>query len=131
MTERHRMGLMIRAMVAIVGLAFSAPIALGQPFQNRWYVDASAAPGGDGSTWGQAFAHLQDALAAAFGIPDETHEIWVAAGTYHPDRSMSNPQGSGDPLTTFDLLGSTSIFGGFSGGETDRNQRDPTANTTI
>ncbi len=60
-----------------------------------WYVNAAAAPGGNGASWNCAFQDLQLALAAA----SSGHKIWVAAGTYKPtsgtDRSISFVMKSG------------------------------------
>ncbi|HEU4744384.1 MAG TPA: choice-of-anchor Q domain-containing protein, partial [Anaerolineales bacterium] len=84
------------------------------------YVKQEATGSGDGSSWANAHTDLQAALAAA--SPDE--EIWVAAGTYKPtsttDRSIS-----------FQLKNGVSVFGGFSGTETARVQRDYENNLTI
>ncbi|HTN44823.1 MAG TPA: choice-of-anchor Q domain-containing protein [Flavipsychrobacter sp.] len=47
------------------------------------YVDSSAAPGGDGSSWSNAIIELADALKAA-KYDTAIHKIHVAAGTYKP-----------------------------------------------
>ncbi|TDI53466.1 MAG: hypothetical protein E2O95_02890 [Acidobacteria bacterium] len=111
------------------------PNAQGQvppDFDNRWFVDASVIGGmNDGSTWANAFQHLQDALDAAAN-PATTDEIWVADGTYHPDRNMFNPDGTASRIATFDLQDGVSIFGGFLGVvETELSQRDPETNETV
>jgi predicted outer membrane repeat protein len=84
------------------------------------YVKQSATGNGDGSSWVNAHTDLQAALTAA--SPDE--EIWVAAGTYKPtsttDRSIS-----------FNLKNAVSLFGGFTGTETARAQRDYATNLTV
>lgn len=84
------------------------------------YVNSAAAPGGDGTAWGSAFDLLTDALAVARG----EDEIWVAAGTYTP---------GDDPGDTFALAPQVSVYGGFAGTETQRDQRnaDPQSNNTI
>jgi hypothetical protein len=88
----------------------------------RFYVDASAPPGGDGSEWGLAFDDLQDALNVP---PQNGDEIWVAAGTYVP----SVPTGR---TATFDLdTLNLQIFGGFAGTENTLAERDIVANPTI
>ncbi|MBK9337212.1 MAG: right-handed parallel beta-helix repeat-containing protein [Lewinellaceae bacterium] len=53
--------------------------AQGLHAQTTWYVNAAAAPGGDGTSWAGAYQSLQQALAAA----GSGHKIWVAEGTYN------------------------------------------------
>ncbi|MEQ6121775.1 LamG-like jellyroll fold domain-containing protein [Reichenbachiella sp. MALMAid0571] len=83
------------------------------------YVDENAGGASDGTSWSNAFNDLEVALAiAGTGV-----EVWVAAGTYIPtdyDRSAS-----------FVIEGDIKLYGGFAGGETLLNQRDPKANATI
>ena len=52
-------------------------------------------------------------------------EIWVAAGTYTPNR------GTGDRFASFEMISNVGLYGGFAGWETRRDQRDPAANETI
>ncbi|MCP4712207.1 MAG: hypothetical protein GY869_26590, partial [Planctomycetes bacterium] len=87
--------------------------------QARRYVDADAAAGGDGKSWTTAYNDLQDGLA------DVPAEVWVAEGTYKPDR------GTGNRASTFQLINNVSIYGGFDGDETTLFQRDPVNNVTI
>ncbi len=94
------------------------------------HVDDDADPGGEGLTWPDAFRFLQDALvvAAAGGVS----EIRVAQGTYLPDRSEDDPNGTGDRGATFALLTGVGLRGGYAGlGEPDPDARDVTANATI
>ncbi len=90
-----------------------------------WYVDASAAAGGDGTGWANAFVHLQDAMTH----PDLSggDRIWVAQGTYYPDRHADNPDGSDNRLASFELRNAVKIYGGFppGGGTGDFADRDP------
>ena len=95
------------------------------------YVDAdSTATVPDGSSWTNAFPHLQDALAAA-GTPSngDIAEIWVAEGVYYPD------EGSGiaaDVVTnTFDIPARVQLFGGFDGTESTKADRDWENHLTI
>jgi hypothetical protein len=82
------------------------------------YVDAGRPVGGDGQSWGGAFTYLQDALAAAEAIPEPRDvQIWVAKGTYWPDRDEANPLGTGDREAVFDIRSGIGIYGGFKGDE--------------
>ena len=106
---------------------------------NRWAVDfpAGAAPGvvyvdglatsggNDGSSWQDAFIDLQDAIAWAMDPAHHVQEIWVAQGTYRPDRA------TGDRDQSFSLADGVALYGGFSGHEINRGQRDPAANVTV
>lgn len=89
----------------------------------RLYVNQSAGTPGDGTTWATAFTELRDALgdaarrAATPDNADDVSEVWVAAGTYLPTTSS-------DPTVSFRLLPVVSAFGGFTGNETKRDQRD-------
>lgn len=86
------------------------------------YVKINA-PGGNGTSWSQAFNNLQSALSAA----SAGDQIWIAAGTYKP--SMPN---SGDPhLKTFSLPNNVSLYGGFKGNESSLSQRNPLVNKSI
>jgi hypothetical protein len=103
-----------------------AAVAHAQPAQTI-YVDSSAAPGGDGSSWSAAYRHLQDALPTAL----DGDEIWVAQGTYRPDQGTGIPDGKRD--TSFHLKRGVALYGGFDGTETERSDRnpDPATNGTV
>lgn len=92
---------------------------VGGPFGPIWYVDDDATGADDGSSWADAFNHLQDALAAA----QSGHEIHVAQGNYKPDQGLWIPQGS--RYASFQLTNGVGIKGGYAGfGEPDPNSRD-------
>ncbi len=84
------------------------------------YVDKDATGNNTGVDWANAYTSLQTALQAGWGI-----EVWVAEGTYCP----APPQGSA--AETFTLRNNLGIYGGFSGVETHRAQRDPATHVTI
>ena len=86
--------------------------------QQTTFVDDSATGANDGSSWADAYTDLQVALANT-----SAGEVWVAAGDYYP-----GPAGA--TAATFQLLDGVSIFGGFSGTETQWTQRDVQANVT-
>lgn len=109
------------ATTTAVALAMSAAAHGGGP--PVFYVDASAAPGGDGGSWGSAFQDLHMALDAAAIVGDA--EIWVAWGEYAPA-----PPG-GDPDDSYHLVDGVTILGGFAGFERSADERDPAANPTV
>ncbi len=80
------------------------------------------------NSWANAFSDLQLALQAA-GSGDE---IWVASGVYVPvvvadpgDITVAERQAS------FQLIDGVSVFGGFSGNESNRHDRNWRANPTV
>lgn len=98
------------------------------------FVDDNAAACGDGQSWPTAYRYLQDALTAARNSGGAITEIWVAAGTYRPDRNCANPTGTGDRTATFQLVNGIALRGGFAGNEDpatfDLSTRDFDANKT-
>ena len=78
------------------------------------YVDADADPGGDGESWPTAYKYLRDALYSGT-------EIWVAEGYYYPDQSESDPDGTENRNESFST--DNTVYGGFVGNETSRDQR--------
>jgi hypothetical protein len=80
------------------------------------HVDANADPAGDGSSWTRAFQNLHAALAAA----RSGDEIWVASGVYNPGEA--NP---------FRLRSGVAVYGGFSGLEQTRSQRNPSIHSSV
>ncbi len=90
------------------------------------FVDAAAAPGGDGSSWDLAYQDLQQALADA-QFDSSVMEIRVAAGIYKPDA------GTGDRNAAFLLTGQSdlTLLGGFPSGGGELEDRDPGAHLTV
>jgi flagellar hook assembly protein FlgD len=93
------------------------------------YVDSSADPNGNGSSWASAYKYLKDALTAA---SSGYYEIWLADGTYKPGQDASHTDG--DSAQTFTLPTHVCLLGGFGGdpnGETDISLRDISEHPTI
>ncbi len=88
-------------------------------------VKASAPAGGDCLSWATACNDLRTALDIAALPWTGVTEIWVATGTYKPDR------GTGDRTEAFPLLNDVGVFGGFAGDETSRSQRAGLFDRTI
>lgn len=85
------------------------------------FVDVDAAGANNGSSWEDAYNHLQDALSVEWLVD----EIRVAEGIYKPDEDTAHPNGSGDRAATFQLRTGVAIKGGYAGyGEPDPDARD-------
>lgn len=74
---------------------------------------------GDGSSWSNASSDLQ-AMIDASSAGDE---IWVAKGTYHPTKLIKT---SKKRSYAFMLKEGVSLYGGFAGDETSRDDRTAT-----
>ncbi len=78
------------------------------------YVDSSAVSGQNtGADWDNAYTDLQDAL----GVITGGNEIWVAKGTYFPTDDTNRE-------IYFELPSNVILLGGFTGDETNSQQRD-------
>ena len=75
------------------------------------YVDAAADGANNGSSWHDAYAHLQDALAAATEA-GKAVDIRVAQGVYTPDEGVGITPG--DQAATFHLLNAVTLKGGYA-----------------
>jgi predicted outer membrane repeat protein len=94
----------------------------------RFAVATGASPGADGLTWGSAFGRVATAVSAAAvalaAAPSpERCEVWVAAGVHYVYQSAV--------ADTVELAPGVSLYGGFLGGERERDERDPGANATV
>ena len=76
---------------------------------------------GDGTSWESAFGDIPQAIFAA-SADGKKHQIWVAAGTYYGDTTLS---------TVVNLAPGISLYGGFSGNEKSLAVRDTANNPTI
>jgi hypothetical protein len=83
------------------------------------FVDAGASGANNGSSWINAYNHLQDALTAA----TTGDKICVARGTYRPDQGTGFTPG--DRTASFELKRAVAIEGGYAGvGGPDPNTKD-------
>jgi parallel beta-helix repeat protein len=90
------------------------------------YVDVDANGINDGTSWDDAYTYLQDALADA-NSAEKPVEIRVAQGMYRPDRSSTEPNGTGDRTATFQLINGVTIKGGYAGPRMSLSGADPNA----
>jgi hypothetical protein len=89
------------------------------------HVDDDACPNiGSGSDF-DPYCSIQTALDAAV----DGDEIWVVAGIYTPDQGPNEI--AGDRNSTFALKNGVALYGGFSGTEAVRDERNPATNITI
>lgn len=90
------------------------------------YVDDDAAGANDGTSWTDAFVHLQEALAVA----SRGDRIQVAVGQYRPDQGAGIPPGDRD--ARFHLVSGVTLAGGYAGlAGTDPFERDVERYETI
>lgn len=91
------------------------------------YVDQDNASGvEDGLSWATAFSTVQpgvDAAASASG------EIWMAEGVYDEARDTTGTLG-GENLGSVLVMDGLELYGGFTGSETMRAERNPFLNIT-
>lgn len=83
----------------------------------RVTVNGGIAPR-DGNSWEKAFS-VEEFRNIHAMTPDA--EFWLAAGVYAPGTALQRDN-------SFFLASGTSIYGGFAGNETSRDQRDPRTN---
>jgi predicted outer membrane repeat protein len=93
------------------------------------YVDGDAKGMNDGSSWENAYRHLQDALADA-NDSEKPIEIRIAQGGQHPDQGAKAV--SGDRHAAFRLINGVTLRGGYAGvSQPAPNLRDVRAYETI
>jgi predicted outer membrane repeat protein len=81
----------------------------------RLYVNALSSVNGPGTSWVDAFQRLDDALATV-QLCAGINQIWVAEGTYLPTLDA-------DRTSSFALVDSIAIYGGFAGTENSLPER--------
>jgi predicted outer membrane repeat protein len=107
-------------------LSFS--LSLPAQYCGPLHVHPGATGAGTGESWEDAFVHLQDALDAA----EPGAQIWVAAGTYLPQKDTTgNAAPANARFKTFFINKDIQLYGGFAGTEQTLSQRNPEANPTI
>ncbi|MGZ9676572.1 T9SS type A sorting domain-containing protein [Flavobacterium sp. GNP001] len=90
------------------------------------YVKQNATGLNNGSSWQNAYKDLSTAINST-----SSGQIWVSAGTYFPTTDLNEKIPTNPTLMTFKLKPSVAIYGGFSGLETNLNQRNWVDNQTV
>jgi len=114
--------------------AFESQCPAALNFGNTIYVKKDATGAADGSSWENAYTDLQDALDFSCNCVAEgvLLPIWVAADTFVPSRDRYGNTNPVDPYAkTFYISGEVEVYGGFTGTESNLNERDWLTNKTI
>ncbi|MBN2105441.1 T9SS type A sorting domain-containing protein [bacterium] len=96
-----------------------------EPDYPIYYVDEDASGNHNGTSWENAFSHIQDGIDAAYNNGEGW--VWVAEGTYsHVTEPRGITQVDGYSLiSVVQLMPRVMVFGGFAGDETSLDQRNP------
>lgn len=86
------------------------------------YVKPTATGTGDGSSWDNASGDLQKMIddLADNNVSQQAGEVWVAAGTYKPQSQLISGM---NYSASFRMRDGISVYGGFSGNETSKQER--------
>ncbi|MFT3753969.1 MAG: choice-of-anchor Q domain-containing protein [Paludibacter sp.] len=97
-------------------------------FASVWYVTPTGAGALDGTSWANATSDLQ----LIINNSNSGDEIWVAAGTYKPNRRADalGTITTNNRYNSFVLKSGVKIYGGFAGAETLLTQRNWVTNVT-
>ncbi|MBX0335470.1 right-handed parallel beta-helix repeat-containing protein [Pontibacter sp. HSC-14F20] len=111
----------------LIAFVFLFLLAEQSTAQHTRYVKPGGT--GDGSSWAQASSDLQ----AMINSLDAGGDIWVARGTYKPNRKANAPNTvtPHNRDNAFVLRAYVKIYGGFNGSETKLEQRNPDVNVTV
>ena len=86
------------------------------------YVKPTATGTGDGSSWDNASGDLQKMIddLADNNVSQQAGEVWVAAGTYTPQSQLISGM---NYSASFRMRDGISVYGGFAGNETSKQER--------
>lgn len=86
------------------------------------YVKPTATGTGDGSSWDNASGDLQKMIdeLADNNVSQQAGEVWVAAGTYKPQSQLISGM---NYSASFRMRDGISVYGGFEGDETSKQER--------
>ena len=121
-----------KALPQTIALALACAAASVAQAGSVLFVDDDALVAGDGLSWETAYRFLKDGLDFASEPANGVNEIRVAQGTYLPDRSEDNPNGTGNQNTTFALFSNLTVQGGYAGlGAEDPDALDVLQHVTV
>ena len=84
------------------------------------YVKPDGSDMADGMSWATAYHSVQHAIDDLAARPGVRGEVWVAAGTYYPTAYL---EGNPTYPASFRIVDGISVYGGFAGDETSKDQR--------
>lgn len=86
------------------------------------YVKPTATGTGDGSSWDNASGDLQKMIddLADNNVSQQAGEVWVATGTYKPQSQLISGM---NYSASFRMRDGISVYGGFAGNETSKQER--------
>lgn len=119
--------MILRKNPVLATLLFAFSLVLTPASAAIRYVNGAATGAATGLSWTHAYPELVTALNAAVA----GDEIWLAKGTYRPDFDTSTQTHTANRSLRFVLKSDIAIYGGFSGTETSRSQRNWVVNRTI
>ena len=85
------------------------------------YVKPDGSDMADGMSWATAYHSVQHAIDDLAARPGVRGEVWVAAGTYYPTAYL---EGNPTYPASFRIVDGISVYGGFRGDETSKDQRE-------
>lgn len=85
------------------------------------YVKMNGSDSNNGQSWDKAYASVQKAINdLALSQPGVPGEVWVAAGTYSPKTRLTDDS---DSPASFRMYDGISVYGGFAGTESSKEDR--------
>jgi len=135
-TSNHYKKFLASVFTLIIVFSFakthSLKISLNHKKNNSFvilYVKPVGSGTQDGSSWENASSDIQSMINSA----SPNTQIWISAGTYKPNRPANNLNiiSPNNRDNAFVMKNDVSLYGGFSGVETETSQRDIISNPTI
>jgi hypothetical protein len=121
-----------RASVLLANLAALATASAVHGQTKVIHVDDDATTGGDGTSWGNAYRYLDDALTEANHTKLGDVEVHIAQGVYTPGKGSLNKESKFMVISEVTSAATVSLFGGFGGiGAANPDARDIASYITV